>query len=122
MNTWDKTRTGNISNSAAKMEKLRGQRPADTVSKASKASSVKGRYSTKADALSTGFQEIAQARIDRVSNSNAKPRISQGLPLKREATDSQCQRYRNTIKQLERLQMSSFGDTGMDIAGGKSLN
>ena len=59
LNTWDKTRPGNISNSAAKMEKLRGQRPADTVSKASKASSVKGRYSTKADALSTGFQEIA---------------------------------------------------------------
>ena len=72
---------------------------------ASKAPSIKGRYSNRAEALSNGFQEIAKNRKDKRfhSNSLAQPRQSEGLPMQREKLDSQVQRYRKTIQQLEKL-------------------
>lgn len=71
------------------MEKVGGEYGEDAASKASKATSVRGRYSTKAEVLSSGFQEIAQARREKkFANSLAKPRCSDQLPLKRDTTDS----------------------------------
>ena len=71
---------------------------------ASKVNSVgKGRYSNKAEALSNGFEEISRNRHQKYgSHSLAKPRVSEGLPLRRD-TDSAASRQRNTIKQLEKI-------------------